>query len=183
VELPNAAAVQAYQGYLQGYCAEQNQMGRFHWPANSALLNLMQWMDHEKVVPPETRLSFLLSIGFLLVCLINTVGLLLAKFMRRAAEIGVRRALGASRKEIWMQFLGEAVMVGVAGGIAGIVFTGVGVLSIHLVFDPNIARLAHVDVGLVGLTLLCALIVTVTAALYPMWRAAHVQPAWQLKTN
>jgi putative ABC transport system permease protein len=183
VELPNAAAVQAYRGYLQGYCAEQNQMGRFHWPANSALLNLMQWMDHEKVVPPETRLSFLLSIGFLLVCLINTVGLLLAKFMRRAAEIGVRRALGASRKEIWMQFLAEAAMVGVAGGIAGIVFTGVGVLSIHLVFDPNIARLAHVDIGLVGLTLLCALLATVGAALYPTWRAAHVQPAWQLKTN
>ncbi|WP_251274358.1 ABC transporter permease, partial [Enterobacter hormaechei] len=38
-----------------------------------------------------------LALGFLGVCLVNTVGLLLAKFLRRSGEIGVRRALGASR--------------------------------------------------------------------------------------
>ncbi|GGA08644.1 ABC transporter permease [Dyella caseinilytica] len=183
VELPDSAAAQAYRSYLEGYAGEQNRAGRFHWPPDVALFDLTQWLQHEKVVPPETRMSLLLSLGFLLVCLVNTVGLLLAKFMRRAGEIGVRRALGASRREIWMQFLAEAAMVGVAGGVAGLLFTGVGMSSIGLVFDPDIARLAHMSMSLIGLTLLSAVLATVATAFYPTWRAAHVQPAWQLKSN
>ncbi|MFK2901397.1 ABC transporter permease [Dyella jejuensis] len=183
VELPDSAAVRAYRNYLQGYGAEQDRAGRFNWPPDAKLFNLMQWLDHEKVIPPETRMSLLLSLGFLLVCLVNTVGLLLAKFLRRSAEIGVRRALGASRREIWVQFLAEAAMIGVAGGVAGLLFTGVGVLSIGLIFQPDIASLAHMSASLVGLTLLCAIVATVVAAFYPTWRAARVQPAWQLKSN
>lgn len=183
VELPDAAAVQAYRNYLQAYAAEQNRAGRFHWQPKVELFDLTQWLRHENVVPPATRMSLLLSLAFFLVCLVNTVGLLLAKFMRRAGEIGVRRALGASRREIWVQCLAEAAMVGVAGGMAGLLFTGVGMLSVGLVFDPDIARLAHMSAGLIGLTLLCALVATVAAAFYPTWRAAHVQPAWQLKSN
>ena len=53
------------------------------------------------MVPPESRISLVVAMGFFLICLVNTIGLLLAKFMRRAAEIGVRRALGAPRREIY----------------------------------------------------------------------------------
>jgi putative ABC transport system permease protein len=183
VELPDATAVQAYRQYLLSYADEQSRAGRFHWPAQVTLRNLTQWLDYEKVVPPETRISLLLSLGFLMVCLVNTVGLMLAKFMRRAGEIGVRRALGASRGEIWTQFLAEAAMVGVAGGVAGVLFTGVGVLGIGLVFEPEIARLAHINIGLAGLTLLCAVAATLASAFYPTWRASRVQPAWQLKSQ
>jgi putative ABC transport system permease protein len=125
----------------------------------------------------------MVALGFLLVCLVNTVGLMLAKFMRRAGEIGVRRALGASRRQIYVQFLIEAWAVGVAGGVLGLLLTGVGVLGIGLVFEPSIARLAQINLTLVGLTLLVSMAATVIAALYPTWRAAHVQPAWQLKSN
>jgi len=55
--------------------------------------------------------------------------------------------------------------------------------SIGLVFDARIARLATFNVSLVGWTLLVAIAATVLAAFYPTWRAAQVQPAWQLKTN
>jgi len=68
-------------------------------------------------VPPESRVSLMVSLGFFLICLVNTIGLLLAKFMRRSGEIGVRRALGASRREIYTQFLIEAGTVGLAGGL------------------------------------------------------------------
>ena len=135
------------------------------------------------MVPPESKISLLVSLGFLLICLVNTVGLLLAKFMRRAPEIGVRRALGASRAAIYTQFLIEAGAVGLAGGLLGLVLTGFGVLGIGLVFAPNIARLATLDVSLVALTLLVAILATVLAAFYPTWRAAQVQPAWQLKSD
>jgi putative ABC transport system permease protein len=183
VELPDAKAVQTYRQYLLSYADEQSRAGRFHWLAQITLRNLTEWLDYEKVVPPETRISLLLSLGFLVVCLVNTVGLMLAKFMRRAGEIGVRRALGASRAEIWIQFLAEAAMVGVAGGVAGVLFTGIGVLGIGMVFEPDVARLAHINVWLVGLTLVCAVIATLASAFYPTWRASRVQPAWQLKSQ
>jgi len=182
-ELPSKAEAEAYRQYLIGYSAEQQRAGRFKWAPNTRLRNVTEWLEYQKVVPQEAKVSLLVSVGFLLICLVNTVGLLLAKFMRRAPEIGVRRALGASRKEIYAQFLIEAAAIGLAGGVLGLLLTGVGVLGVTLVFDPQIARLATLDLSLVALTLLVAVMATVLAAFYPTWRAAQVQPAWQLKSN
>lgn len=183
VELPDKVSFSAYRDYLRGYAAEQQHAGRLPWPPNIRLRNVTQWLDYKNVVPPESKISLLISLGFLLICLVNTVGLLLAKFMRRAPEIGVRRALGASRNAIYMQFLVEAGTVGLAGGLLGVLMTGVGMLGIGLVFAPQIARLATLDTSLVGLTLCVAVLATVLAAFYPTWRAAQVQPAWQLKSS
>ena len=135
------------------------------------------------MVPHEAKVSLMVSLGFLLICLVNTVGLLLAKFMRRSSEIGVRRALGATRSEIYVQFLIEAAAIGLAGGVVGLLLTGLGVMGVSLVFEPDIAKLATLDVSLVLLTMLVAILATVLAAFYPTWRAAQVQPAWQLKSN
>ena len=183
VELPQAADAASYKQFLEGYAAEQQRAGRFRWKPNVRLRNVVDWLDFQKVVPPEAKISLLVSLGFLLICLVNTIGLLLAKFMRRAPEIGVRRALGASRKTIYAQFLIEAGAIGLAGGLLGLLLTGLGVLGVGWVFDPQIARLATLDVSLVALTLLVAVLATVLAAFYPTWRAAQVQPAWQLKSN
>jgi putative ABC transport system permease protein len=182
-ELPSAADASAYRQYLHDYAAEQQRVGRYAWPPNVRLRNVTQWLDYEQVVPPETTLSLYVSLGFLLICLVNTVGLLLAKFMRRAPEIGVRRALGASRRTVYAQFLVEGAAIGLAGGVLGLLLTGIGVWSIGLVFDAQIAQLATLDLSLVALTLCVAVLVSVLAAFYPTWRAAQVQPAWQLKTN
>jgi len=183
VELDSAAEVARYRQFLEGYAADQQRAGRFAWAPNVRLRNVMQWLDFQHVVPPESRISLLVSLGFFVICLVNTIGLLLAKFMRRAAEIGVRRALGASRREIYKQYLMEAATVGVAGGVLGLLLTAVGISGTGLLFKPEIARLAHLDLSLVGLTLVVAILATVAAAFYPAWRAAQVQPAWQLKSN
>ncbi len=183
VELPNPASVETYRNYLHSYSAQQQKAGRFNWPPNVRLRDMMAWLDYLKVVPPESKISLLLGLGFLLICLVNTIGLLLAKFMRRASEIGVRRALGASRSAIYQQFLVEAGTVGLAGGLLGLPLTGLGMLYADLVFEPEIARLAELDVSLAILTMVVAVVATILAALYPIWRAAQVQPAWQLKTS
>jgi putative ABC transport system permease protein len=183
VELDSAAAVQRYREFLQGYAADQQRAGRFAWAPNVRLRNVMQWLDYQQVVPPESRISLIVALGFFVICLINTIGLLLAKFLRRAGEIGVRRALGASRREVYVQCLMEAATVGLAGGVLGLLLTAVGVTGVGLLFTPEIARLAHLDFSLVGLTLLVAVFATMAAAFYPAWRAAQVQPAWQLKSN
>jgi len=183
VELPDPTSVAAYRDYLRSYSAQQQQLGRFNWPPNTRLHNLTEWLDYLKVVPPESKISALIGLGFLLICLVNTIGLLLAKFLQRASEIGVRRALGASRSAIFQQFLVEAGTVGLAGGLLALPLTWVGTLSTDLVFTPQIARLAELNTSLVVLTLVVAVFSTIMAALYPIWCAAQVQPAWQLKTN
>jgi putative ABC transport system permease protein len=183
VELDSAADVAHYRRFLESYAADQQRAGRFAWAPNVRLRDVMQWLDHEHVVPPESRISLLVALGFFLICLINTIGLLLAKFLRRAGEIGVRRALGASRREIYTQYLVEAATVGLAGGVLGLLLTAFGVAGVGVLFPPQIAKLAQLDLSLVGLTLLVAVIATVLAAFYPAWRAARVQPAWQLKSG
>ena len=183
VELDSAADVAEYRRFLESYAADQQHAGRFAWAPNVRLRNVTQWLDYQQVVPPESRISLIVALGFFAICLINTIGLLLAKFLRRAAEIGVRRALGASRREIYEQYLIEAATVGLAGGVFGLLLTAVGISGVGLLFSPEIARLAHLDLSLVGLTLMVAVLATVAAAFYPAWRAAQVQPAWQLKSN
>ncbi len=182
-ELDDAASAAAYRQYLDGYAHQQQQSGRFAWAPNNRLRNLPDWLDSEHVVPSDTKVSLLVALGLLIVCLVNTAGLLLAKFLRRSSEIGVRRALGAQRNSIYAQFLTEAGMVGMAGGVLGLLLTGLGVLSVGWVLPKEIATLARVDFALLALTLVIAILATLLAGLYPTFRASRVQPAWQLKSN
>jgi len=178
-QLDDAAAADAYRTYLEGFAHTRYP----NWAPNVRLHSLMDWLDHEHVVPSDTKVSLLLALGLLVVCLVNTAGLLLAKFLRRSSEIGVRRALGASRREIYTQFLTEGAMIGVAGGVLGLLLTGLGVASVGLVMPKDIASLAHLDVSLLLTTLVVAVCASLLASLYPTFRAAQVQPAWQLKSN
>ena len=183
VELPTTADVQRYAQFLHDYAAEQQRAGRFAWGPNTRLRNLMDWLAIEHAVPESSTLSMAVSASFLAIALVNIIGLMLARFMRRATEIGIRRALGASRWAIYRQFLTEAATIGLAGGLCAIALTLLGLWSLERVFEPGIAQLVHLDASLVGWTVLLAIGTTLLSALYPTWRAARVQPAWQIKIN
>ncbi|MDP9089265.1 MAG: ABC transporter permease [Pseudomonadota bacterium] len=181
VELPTVADAQRYRMFLNGYAAEQKNLGRFRWPPHTQLRNVNQWLQYRHVVPSEVRILVLVSFGFLLVCLMNAMGLMLAKIMGRAGDIGVRRALGASRQAIFTQCLIETGVVGLAGGALGLVLTALGLLAARSLLTKEFVALARLDWTDTGMALVLALGATVLAGLYPTWRAAHVQPAWQLK--
>jgi putative ABC transport system permease protein len=181
VELATPADVDRYREYLRHYAAEQQRLGRFSWPPNIRLRNMTDWLAYVAGPPRIASLSMLASASFLLIVLINVAGLMLARFMRRAPEIGIRRALGASRTAIYRQFLIEAASMGVVGGLLGMALTLLGVWGAGALFEPNIARLVHADTSLIALTVLLAIAATVVSALYPTWRAAQTQPAWQIK--
>jgi putative ABC transport system permease protein len=183
VELATPAEVDRYREYLRNYAAEQQRLGRFAWPPNIRLRNLTDWLAYLQVTPKASSLSMLVSSSFLLIVLVNVVGLMLARFMRRAPEIGVRRALGASQTAIHRQFLIEAATMGFVGGLLGVALTLLGIWGAGALFEPNIARLVHADPSLIALTVLLAIAATVASALYPTWRAAQTQPAWQIKIN
>lgn len=182
VELDTPAKVAAYRRYLVNYSDQQRAAGRFERPTNVALSDVMTWLDKNHIVPNDVRLQMWLAIGFLLVCLLNTVGLLLAKFLRRSPEIGVRRALGASRRAIFAQCLVEAGTVGLAGGVLGL---GLALLGLWAVRQQptDYAPLASLDGSMLLATFGLALLASLLAGLLPAWRACQVAPAIQLKSQ
>ena len=182
VEIDKPEAVQAYRQYLDAYASEQQQLGRFQWKPNNRLRDVPEFLDYQHVVPSNTRLSLLVALGLLIVCLVNTVALLLAKFLGRSGEIAVRRALGASRSALYAQFLTEAAVIGAGGGLLGLLFTAIGVVEVGVVMPAHLAALARIDPTLLMLTLLLAVTATLLAAIYPTYRASRVPPALQLKT-
>jgi putative ABC transport system permease protein len=183
VELPTEADARTYRAFLNNYAAEQQRLGRFHWPPHTQLRDVKDWLRYRHIVPSEVRILILVSFGFLLVCLMNAMGLMLAKIMGRAGDIGVRRALGASRRAIFAQCLIETGVVGLAGGILGLALTALGLLAARSLLTKEFVALAHLDWTDTGIVVLLAVGATVLAGLYPTWRAAHVQPAWQLKAQ
>ena len=182
VELASPGQAGDYRKYLADYSDQQRAAGRFERPANVRLDDVMGWLDVNRVVPNDVRMQMWLAFGFLLVCLLNTVGLLLAKFLRRSGEIGVRRALGAARGDIFRQCLVEAGAIGLAGGLLGLGFAALGLWLIRQQPD-DYARLAQMDTGTLLLSVTLALAASLLAGLLPAWRAMQVPPALQLKSQ
>src|SRR5690606_21166180 len=182
VELESPGEAGPYRDYLMNYSDQQRAAGRFTRPTNVRLRNVMELLEFNRVVPGDVVMQLWLGLGFLLVCLVNTVGLLLAKFLRRGGEIGVRRALGASRRAIFAQCLVEAGAVGLAGGVLGLLLSMLGLWAVRQ--QPySYAELAQLDAGMLLLTFVLAVVPSVLAGLLPAWRAMQVTPAIQLKSQ
>jgi putative ABC transport system permease protein len=179
-ELDDAAKVSSYRTFLDNYAQQQKALGRFKF-TDTRLRTLMQWLDFNGVVPSDVKLQTWLAFAFLAICLFNTIGLLLAKFLRRSGEIGVRRALGASRRAVFAQCLVEAGLIGLLGGIGGWLLT---MLGLWLVRRQSVAYadLAHLDVGMFFTTFVLAVAVSLLAGALPALRASRIAPALQLKT-
>jgi putative ABC transport system permease protein len=188
-ELPTAAQARDFKTFLLSYASEQRQLGRFHWPPRVELLNVTDLLIDDSAVPPAIRAIGFVADGFLIVCLVNAVGLLLAKFSSRTRELALRRALGASRGGIFRQCVTETLLIGLLGGVVGLVLTAAGLAGLRALLAAAsqqgvpISRLASLNADMVVITLVVAVVVTVCAGLYPTWRASRVQPAWQLKTQ
>lgn len=182
VELDSPTKREAYRDFLVAYSRQQHEAGRFQRPPNVRLLDVSQWLDHKAVVPGDVKLQAWLAGAFLVVCLVNTVGLMLAKFLRRSNEVSVRRALGASRGAIMAQLLVEAAMVGLAGGAAGLLLA-LGGLWLVRMQPERYAALAHMDLPMLGLTFALAVASTILAGWLPAWRACRIAPALQLKSS
>jgi ABC-type antimicrobial peptide transport system permease subunit len=108
---------------------------------------------------------------------IGIMNIMLASVAERTREVGVRRALGATRKDIAAQFLVESSLLTSIGGVLGAILGVVGAVLIQ--------RLADWPTALKPLMLLVALLMAVLVGvgfgLYPAWRAAHLQPMEALR--
>ena len=185
-EIRSAEKQRAFREFLDNYVTEQKKHGRFPRPLNNYLYDVDGWLKRNKVVGDDNKAMLLLAFGFLAVCLVNTVGLLLAKFLNAAPSAGVRRALGASRSDIFLQHLTESGLVALAGGMAGGLLGWAGVwamrawytrfLDAPLKFLPFDATNFAIVVGI-------AVLAGILAGLYPAWRIGHAAPASYLKVQ
>jgi putative ABC transport system permease protein len=181
VELPTHRDELDYKTFLTNYAQEQQNIGRFDWQPNVRLRNVEDWLIAQKVVPNDARLSVLVAFSFFVVCLVSAMGLMLAKAFARSGELGIRRALGASARDIFVQAIVESGVIGVIGGAFGLCFTFLGLWTIRQLFPEGMSRIAQLNGELSVATVLLALIATVAAGLYPAWRSTQIAPALQIK--
>lgn len=182
VQLDSASRLAEYKSFLDSYVTEQKRLGRFPRPLNNRLLDVNGWMADQRVVSRDVEVQAGLGFAFLAVCLVNTIGLLLAKFMRKGGEIALRRALGASRREVFTQYMIESGVVGLSGGVLGLLLTALGLVAVRALYT-DFKTVASLDWAMTGTTLLLAVAAALLAGLYPTWRACRVEPAGQLKTQ
>lgn len=182
-ELRNEAERADYLAFLDAYVSEQKALGRFPRPLRNRASPVMDWIAEIGGVPTEAIVLRGLSFIFLGVCLLNTLGLLLAKFLGKANEIGIRRALGASRRTLMQQYLVEAGVIGSVGGALGIVLTWLALKGIDAQFDEDLGAFLTIDWRMALTAVGLAVVATLITSIYPTWRACNVQPAAHLSAN
>lgn len=181
VELPDEKAQAAYRDWLTGYINEQKKIGRFTRPVNHAITTIPDLIAKWRFVPDGIRKMSIVSLLFLAVCSVNLIGILLGKFLGRIPEVSVRRALGASRADVFWQHLVECELIGLAGGALGILLS-IGLIEGLSKFLPN-GEAMHLDGQMLALAGLLSLVAGAVAGIYPAWRVCSVPPAMQLKVQ
>ena len=164
-------------------------------PAVAELLQRMLQRRHNQVIDfeisvPElllqqeqrTRTIFNIVLGAiasisLIVGGIGIMNIMLASVLERTREIGVRRAMGATQKDILFQFLSEAVLISVAGGLAGII--------VGATLSGGIERFAGIRTLVSYISIAVAFGVSFTVGLVfgivPAYRAAKADPVVSLR--
>ena len=179
VQLDSDRQRDEYLSFLNAYTEAQRELGRFERPTNNRVRPVMEWLRVNEVVPEEAKLMLIIAVLFLVVCSVNLIGILLGKFLARAPEVGVRRALGASKLWVFGQHLVECELIGVLGGGIGIVLSAVALKLINGLFDDTFSF--ALDLNMIGAGVLLSLVAGLIAGVYPAWRICRVAPATYLK--
>lgn len=108
---------------------------------------------------------------------IGIMNIMLVSVTERTREIGIRRAIGAKKRSIMIQFIAEAVLLSQVGGVIGVLLgIGFGNLMCLLVHAPPVVPL---DWALIGLGICSA--VGIIFGTYPAWKAANLDPIDSLR--
>ena len=157
--------------------------------ARSLLGRIRESNDYEITVPLELLeqqrqqrrlwniMFFMIASVSLLVGGIGIANIMLASVNERTREIGIRRALGAKRRDITTQFLVEAVTLTTVGGLMGI---GVGMLVPRIV-EQVLKLKTIISVPTILVPFFMAIVVGLISGLYPALRAARLDPITALR--
>ncbi|MCO7189049.1 MULTISPECIES: ABC transporter permease [unclassified Pseudoalteromonas] len=183
VQLDTPQQRQVYGDMLMAYMQQQQKPGRFNRETlQYSLQDVNAWMNYNDVISEDNKILVGLSFMFLAVCVANILGLLLAKFMRRAPDVGVRRALGASKRQVFYQHLVEVGVLGLLGGSLGVLFAQLGLLGVRQTYNYY-AGLANMDWMMLLSAPVLAISACILAGLYPAWLVCRTTPATHLKVQ
>lgn len=182
VQLDTPRQVADYRSFLQHYVEQQKALSGFGKPAQSKLTGVAEWLKRNDVVPDSARLNVWLAGSFLLLCMLNVVGLLSARFLRQSVEVGIRRALGAPRRAIFLRHVLEAGLACLVGGVLALPLTLLG-LWILRQQGNEFSGLARLDPAMFGALFALALAVGVLVGWVPAWRVSRVEPGLQVKSE
>ena len=118
-----------------------------------------------------------ISVIALLVAGIGIMNIMLVSVTDRIKEIGVRKAIGATRRDILIQFLTEAIFLSEFGGIVGVILGIAGGNVVSFLF--NIPAVIPLDWAFYGLVV-CS-VIGIGFGIYPAWRAASLDPIESLR--
>ena len=118
-----------------------------------------------------------ISVIALLVAGIGIMNIMLVSVTDRIKEIGVRKAIGATRRDILIQFLTEAIFLSEFGGIVGVILGIAGGNVVSILF--NIPAVIPIDWAIYGLVVCSA--IGIGFGIYPAWRAANLNPIESLR--
>lgn len=181
-ELPTKEKQDAFRDYVTNYVRDQKKLGRFERPLHVELTPMPALFRELQFVPSTIRSMSIVSLLFLVVCSLNLVGLLLGKFLARVPEVSVRRALGASRFQVFWQHVVECELVGIVGGAIGLLLS-IGVLQLIAKSIPQNTVKIALDGEMVLVSIFLSLVAGLLAGIYPSWRVCSVAPAMQLKVQ
>jgi len=126
------------------------------------------------------RLFSIIAWIILIIACINFMNLSTARSEKRAREVGVRKVLGAGKKGLVIQFIGEAIFMSVLASIAALILISLSLPLFNILVQKtlflNLGNLLHLSV-LLGITFICGL----TAGIYPSLYLSSFHPAHVLK--
>jgi putative ABC transport system permease protein len=151
---------------------------RFHEDKDFRITVPLELLEQKRRTQQVFNVALLLIAGIsLLVGGIGIANIMLATVTERTREIGIRRAIGATRRTVMSQFLTETVTLAAAGGLMGVALGAVGVVALrwytgwHATFTWDGAILAFA----------VSLAVGVLSGLFPAWRASRLDPIQALR--
>jgi putative ABC transport system permease protein len=107
------------------------------------------------------------------------MNVMLASVMQRTNEVGLRLAVGATPRAVQIQFLGEAVILSLAGGVLGVPLS----ISSSFLITQLLGWPVSLSWKAAALAVACSGAVGVIAGLYPAWKASRLDPITALRVE
>jgi len=180
VQLDTLEQKSLMQQYLDNYSQHRKAQGEYLRANENRLLDVNEWLTHQKVVD-ERMLAFALASSlFLAVCIFNASSLLLARYHSARFETGLRRAVGARMKDVFYQGVVESMLIGLCCAVLTLLF-GWLFLQISMTLFPALKQTSDIDITLLLMGIAIALITSFISMLYPLIRSCRTSLSTTLK--
>ncbi len=164
---------------ITGLLRERHRLG----PGADDDFNIMSMQEIAETMQATTEtLTMLLGAIAAIALLVGGIGvmnIMLVSVLERTREIGIRKALGARERDIWIQFLAEAASLSFAGGIIGVII-GWGV-SFGIDYSGLVTTVVSADVVILAVSVSVG--IGLFFGFYPAWNASRLNPIEALRSE